>query len=317
MTVARKLFARIISAFAPGRIARRRMRGLLEFGLLRAARVAMSNRRMRSVAPAHYLTLCAIAKNEGSYFNEWIEWHARLGVEKFFIYDNESTDNILEVLQPYINSGLVEYHFIAGRRKQAAAYDDCLARHRYDSRWMAFIDLDEFIVPVKHQTIPEFLKDYEAFASVEINWLCYGSGGAKTRTPGKVMERFRMHSHPECELNRHVKSIVNPRSALNFISSHHPTILSGTTVDTNGQRVRRFFSRREPLHDIIRINHYAVKSYDEFLEKRARGRGMSMDQRGMDYFSKFDRNELVDQTPLPGLNSGLSGNPKDFNKGSF
>lgn len=301
MTYFRKLLARIISSFVPNKIARRRVRGLIEFGLLSAGRVAQKNRSMRNVPPAHYLTVCAIAKNEGPYFNEWIEWHAARGVEKFYIYNNESTDNTEEILQPYIDSGLVEYHFISGKKKQTAAYDDCLARHRYDSRWIAFIDLDEFIVPIKNKTIPEFLKGFENFAAVEINWLCYGSGGAKTHRPGKVMERFRTHSHPDCELNRHIKSIVNPRYALNFISSHHPTIIFGRTVDTDGRRIRKYFFRRMPLHDKIRINHYAVKSYEEFLGKKARGRGMSLNQREMDYFTNFDRNEVNDDTQIHGL----------------
>lgn len=110
------------------------------------------------------------------------------------------------------------------------------------------------------------------------------------------MERFRTHSHPCNDLHRHIKTIVNPRLALNFLSSHHPTILSGFVVDTNGQRVRKYFFERKPLHDKIRINHYAVKSYEEFLNKKARGRGMSLGQRGIDYFNLFDLNEIVEDS---------------------
>ena len=61
-----------------------------------------------------YLTLCAIAKNEGRYLQEWIEYHKMLGVEKFFIYDNDSADNTLEILQPYIDANLVEYCYFPG-----------------------------------------------------------------------------------------------------------------------------------------------------------------------------------------------------------
>lgn len=142
------------------------------------------------------------------------------------------------------------------------------------------------------------LKGYEKFASVEINWLCYGSSGEKTHRPGRVMERFRAHSHPDCELNRHIKSIVNPRLTLNFISSHYPTLLLAHAVDTNGRIAKEYFFKRSPLHDKMRINHYAVKSYEEFLEKRARGRGMSLDQRGLDYFELFDRNEIKDSSDI-------------------
>lgn len=284
----------MLSAFVPNKVVRHQIRGLLEFGLLPAAKVAWQNRKMRTKKPTYYLAVCAIAKNEGSYFKEWIEWHVAKGVNKIYIYDNESTDDTRSVLQPFVDRGLVEYRFITGRKKQTEAYNDCLARHRYDARWIAFIDLDEFIVPVITNTISEFLKGYQKFPAVEINWLCYGSGGAKTRRPGMVMDRFLTHAYPDCELNRHVKSIVNPRLALNFISSHHPTFLLGCAVDTNGRYVKSYFFQRAPLHNKIRINHYAVKSYEEFLQKKTRGRGMSLDQRGFDYFQKFDRNELAE-----------------------
>ncbi len=36
----------------------------------------------------------AIAKNEGPYIREWIEYHRQVGVQKFLIYDNESTDQM-------------------------------------------------------------------------------------------------------------------------------------------------------------------------------------------------------------------------------
>jgi len=301
MKFVRIFFANIISVFFLNKVRRRRIRGIVEFGLLRALRVAVRNREMRNLQPCNYLTVCAIAKNEGAYFKEWIEWHVAQGVEKFYIYNNESTDNTHEALQPYITSGLVEYNFIAGKRKQTTAYNHCLKQYRYDARWIAFIDLDEFIVPIKTKSIPEFLKPFEGFAAVEINWLCYGSGGDKTRMPGGVMERFRTHSHPNSQLNRHIKSIVNPRLALNFLSSHHPTLLSGHAADTNGHKVRKYFFQREPLHDKIRINHYAVKSFEEFLEKKARGRGMSLSQRGLDYFNLFDQNDVNEDEKEAGM----------------
>lgn len=288
----RRLLARVISAFILNKVARHQVRGFIEFGLIGAAKVAWQNHKMRNKHPGQYLAICAIAKNEGSYFKEWIEWHAALGVEKFYVYDNESTDDTILVLKPFIDSGLVEYRIIAGRKVQTLAYDDCLVRHRYDVRWIAFIDLDEFIVPLTHTTIPQFLMDFHKFASIEINWQCFGSGGAKTRKPGLVMDRFMKHSLPDCPLNRHVKSIVNPRMALNFISSHHPTLLCRRATDTNGRSIKSYFFDRNPLLDKIRINHYAVKSYEEFLQKKSRGRGMSLDERGLDYFQKFDRNEL-------------------------
>ena len=173
-----KTLAEIIAGVIPHKMERNRWRGILRYGLFKAMRLMRQMKRDHTT-PRYYLAVCAIAKNEGPYFKEWIDWHLSKGVEKFYIYDNESTDCTKEVLAPYIESGIVDYTFFPGHRRQLAAYDDCLDRHRTDARWIAFIDLDEFIVPVQDRTIPEFLNRFEDFPAVVINWLLYGSGGAE------------------------------------------------------------------------------------------------------------------------------------------
>lgn len=245
--------------------------------------------------PTCYLAVCAIAKDEGAYFKEWVEWHIKNGVEKFYIYDNGSTDCTKEVLEPLIESGVIEYTYFPGHRKQLAAYDNCLDKHRFDTRWLAFIDLDEFIVPVKDDTITEFLSRFEYVSAVEINWLIYGSGGAKCKQRGTVMERFRYHSIPDNYLNRHVKSIVNPRRVFNMIGCHEVARISGDTVDSHGNPVRKHFRDREPQQDVIRINHYAVRSYEEFIEKQARGRASGTQKTvSPGYFDRYDLNDIME-----------------------
>jgi glycosyltransferase involved in cell wall biosynthesis len=289
-----KVIAEIIAGLIPHKMTRNRWRGILRFGPVNALRL---KRRLRSdlTRPEHYLAVCAIAKDEGPYFKEWIEWHLSQGVDHFYIYDNESSDGTREILQPYIDSGVVEYKYWPGHRRQLAAYDDCLEHYRLASRWIAFIDLDEFIVPVKDASIPAFLKRFEAFAAVEINWLVYGSGGHKTKSPGTMMERFRFHSLPDHRLNRHVESIVNPRKVFTMIGCHEAAKISGSIADSHGQPVTKNFREREPQQDVIRINHYAVRSYEEFLEKQARGRASGTQKTvRSEYFEQYDLNDIED-----------------------
>lgn len=275
----------------PCKMARNRWRGILRYGLFNALRLKREIRR-NTTQPAHYLAVCAIAKNEGPYFQEWIEWHLAQGVEKFYIYDNESTDCTREVLQPYIESGVVDYQYFPGQKRQLAAYDDCFERHRFDTRWLAVIDLDEFIVPIQDSSIPVFLQRFEDYAVVEINWLVYGSSGARTKTEGNLMERFRKHSFPNHRLNRHVKSIADPRRVCTMIGCHEAARLSGKPVDPSGRIIKTHFGDREPQQDVIRINHYAIKSYEEFLNKRARGRARTTSVRDLGYFERYDLNDI-------------------------
>lgn len=287
-----KALAEIIAGLIPCKMARNRWRGILRYGLCNAIRLKRTI-KANHTAPDCYLAICAIAKNEGPYFPEWIEWHLAHGVEKFYIYDNESTDGTKDILTPYIKQGAVEYKYWPGRKMQLKAYDDCLACHRFSARWIAFIDLDEFIVPLKDTTITAFLKRHETAPAVEINWLIYGSSGRRTKTPGGVMERFKRHSLPQHPLNRHVKSIVNPRRVFNMIGCHEAARISGHAADSHGNPVRKNFRNREPQQDTIRINHYAVRSFEEFTEKQARGRASGPQiPRSLAYFNRFDLNDI-------------------------
>ena len=293
-----KALAEVIAGLIPHKMTRNQWRGILRFGPVNAWKL---KRKLKNdhTPPRYYLALCAIAKNEGPYFREWIEWHRSMGVDKFYIYDNESTDGTREVLEPYVLADVVEHIPFPGHRMQLAAYDDCLRRHRLDTRWIAFIDLDEFIVPVKDDSIRTFLQQHEDASAVEINWLIYGSGGQKKKTPGTMMERFKYHSLPSHHLNRHVKSIVDPRHVYTMIGCHEVARIAGRTVDSHGNTVTKHFRDREPQQDVIRINHYAVRSYEEFVEKQARGRASGTNKTIEEwYFKQYDLND-IEERPTP------------------
>lgn len=289
-----KVLAEIIAGIIPHKMTRNQWRGILRYGVFKAIGL---RRKIRNdhTTPRYNLAVCAIAKNEGPYFKEWIEWHLAHGVDHFFVYDNESTDGTKDILAPYIKQGVVEYIDWPGYRRQLAAYDDCLERHRFDTRWLAFIDLDEFIVPIKDASIADFLKRFDDFAAVEINWLIYGSGGQKTKGTEGVMQRFRFHSKPDHYLNRHVKSIVNPRKVYTMIGCHEVARITGKAADSHGNPITRNFKERTPQQDVIRINHYAVRSFEEFREKQLRGRASGTQTSvPMDYFTKYDLNDIED-----------------------
>ncbi|MDE6460455.1 MAG: glycosyltransferase family 92 protein, partial [Paramuribaculum sp.] len=84
-----KVAAEIIAGLIPNKMARNRWRGILRYGIIDALKLQRSLKKDKS-KPKYYLAVCAIAKNEGSYFKEWIDWHLSVGVEKFYIYDNGS-----------------------------------------------------------------------------------------------------------------------------------------------------------------------------------------------------------------------------------
>ena len=245
----------------------------------------------------HYLSIVAILKNEGQYIAEWLEYHLLVGVSKFYIYDNESEDNLKEILEPYIESGIVEYQYFPGIAKQLAAYKDALKKARIETYWLAAVDGDEFIVPVSTQTIPEFLKEFEGCGGIEINWLVYGSSGKKTKEDGLVIEGFKDHSLSEFEKNLYVKTILNPRFTVAMHIHNAKYTIGKYSVNPNKEILKvHYLNRERCVQDKIRINHYYGKSYEEFLLKRSRGRATQKSEktriRPIQLFFDYDKNDI-------------------------
>ena len=105
------------------------------------------------------LAVAAILKNEGHYLKEWLDYHLLAGVNHFYLYDNDSTDDSAEIIKPYMEAGLVDYFFMPGKVMQLVAYNDAVKKFKFQCRYMAFIDLDEFIFPRKRQSISEIVDE--------------------------------------------------------------------------------------------------------------------------------------------------------------
>jgi hypothetical protein len=259
-------------------------------------------RKDGNLAPSafpQYLSVVAIVKNETPYIIEWIEYHLLVGIQKFFIYDNESTDNLWEILQAYIKEDIVEYTFFPGKRQQMSVYNDAIQRFRYKSFWIAFIDIDEFIVsvtpppPLAAGTITQFLRDFEDAPGIEINQVVYGSSGHRKKKEGLVIERFKDHAEYEFYDNRAVKSIVNPRRVCYMASAHVAEYFNGEcSVDSDKNKTAIPPLNRTPLHHKIRINHYATKSFEEFVSRIELGRASSPGKMRPQDFSDRDHNEI-------------------------
>ena len=104
---------------------------------------------MEEKKPKYKLAVGAMFKNEGLAMVEWLEHHLYHGVEHFYLIDdNQSTDDSVERLQPYIDRGLVTLYsvnvpYFIGR--QSMMYTHYILPHLKETEWMLMIDLDEFV----------------------------------------------------------------------------------------------------------------------------------------------------------------------------
>jgi hypothetical protein len=219
--------------------------------------------------PRHYLTACAIYRNEAPYLAEWLEFHLLVGFERFYLYDNFSDDEHLEVLRPYIDEGIVLYHewphpYVPG---QAEAYKHCLDTYREEARWIGFFDIDEFLFSPTYRPVSEVLTEYEQWNGVVVNAPRFGPSGHRTTPDGLVIENFLVHVSRDSD--RTVKSIVDPAAAEACWGAHVFRYRKGVGVDEKGYPVH-VNATKAPSLERLRINHYYWKSDEELRDKQAR-----------------------------------------------
>lgn len=222
----------------------------------------------------HYLVVTAIFKDESRFLREWIEFYKVLGVEHFYLYNNLSDDDYLSVLTPYVKRGeidLIEWPFKAENIQewnqiQCSAYKDALSRYGDETVWMAFLDTDEFLFPLQEDSLNTFLKEFEPYGSVSINWQCYGHNFKDKLLPNELLiEAMKCKAETNQTGHLHVKSIVKPEAVLAITNPHYCKMKPGFSQVTTDKTP--FTGPFSPTIDIrkARINHYWTRDID-FME---------------------------------------------------
>ena len=249
------------------------------------------------------LGVVAIMKNEAPYVKEWLDYHLNAGVDIVYLYDNDSTDNLKEIILPYVQQGRVIYHDFPGDYRQLPCYHDALQRYRFLCKYLAFIDADEFIYPTNNGSIKDFVEDYfkekEDVGGLLISWVFFGSDGEEKADFSRgVLERFQKRGK---EADYTCKSIVNPRLVFDFYDSpHEPAFLNG--VSDKDEFGNTYFEKNKFSVEKIFIAHYAVKSKEEYINSIVGGdafykRRENVTENGtidMEVFNFRDQNDVED-----------------------
>lgn len=259
------------------------------------------------------IAIAAIFRNEHPYVLEWIAHHQALGVERFYIADNVSDDGTSELLHALDALGVVRripFASTPGQAPQLPAYAELLGAHACDEDWVAVIDADEFIVPTGGaHSLAEVLAPLAAQAdvgAVVLNWAIFGSAWLLNHSAGGVCERFTRRAHQSFGANHHYKTVLR-RAAFASVHSnpHHFVLQPGwRCVHTDGSEVvphaRHGLGLSERVvWEGLRLNHYIVKSREEFETRKQRNGSAATVGRvkGEDYFLGHDRNDKGDAAP--------------------
>jgi hypothetical protein len=231
------------------------------------------------------------------YLIEWLDHHRSIGIDHFFIYDNDSIVPISESIKDVLFNSDITIELIHGRTslpdlnvqeesftKFLSAIQESKLPH-YDR--VAFIDEDEFII-CENNDIKETLKNYISYPALALSWLMFGSSGLINQTPEPQMKKFIKRSTRYYEPNTIIKSIVNPYLVKDIINPHAFSYHFGNCVNVNKVPIEGYYA--PPVHQIAWVNHYWVRSREEWLIKLAKGNAWFNKDREQIQFDDLEAN---------------------------
>ena len=231
--------------------------------------------------------LCVVQKDEDWYLQEWIDYHLALGFTDIYIFNHGNAD-ITSTLQvhslPVNNIPHRPVHV------QLMVYNACLKiiqqrmlpQHgSYNTTWVAFLDVDEFLVLKKHETVQAFMADHcpnenGLCGSVGINWQWFGTSNHTYFEPNKpVTQRFLYRDYQPHKI---IKSIIRVDEAYCLTSAHFSFFRRSDPLqnksqppfsyDTSGRILWGPYSHQR-LNDVAVVNHY-TNSLEEWYARRCR-----------------------------------------------
>lgn len=246
-----------------------------------------------------YLSLTAHVKNEGLHIAEWLAYYKALGVEKFYLFDDTSSDNTKDVIDSMPFREDIE---LLQLKSPVEDWQGWVAHQFWkvygkNTEWMIFCDVDEFFMPSDPLDLRDFLQPYKKHSALGVPWRIYGSSGHILRPEGLVLENYLHRAPHEWVTNNLIKSIVKPAEIINYLTCHMFET-KNSTVDENGNVID--ISKMGQVDglktDKIRVAHYFNKSYEDWIERRRVVR--SGKKRPLITFDLYDQNEVYDDLSL-------------------
>ncbi|WP_306152460.1 glycosyltransferase family 2 protein [Roseovarius sp. MMSF_3281] len=260
-------------------------------------------------------TVVSTMKNEGPFIIDWVAHYKTLGFDHILVCTNDCTDTTVDILLRLQEMGLVTQHNTIVRsggihrsalRQASRRYDIVM-----DAKWVFVCDVDEYLnIHMGDGSVQAMVEGSgEDSDVISVPWRIFGPNGIEAFSDTPVTQQFRMAELPwdaeeRPNTGKFVKSLYTNQHKFQRMGLHAPVTLKehiettkrvlpgGKDYVINGER-----TEHPPVFTEAQVNHYALRSMDSYLVKRARGRANhSHHVLGLDYWHKFNLNGEEDTT---------------------
>lgn len=217
----------------------------------------------------YHLSICSLFKNEGRFLKEWIEYHRLVGVDHFYLYDLESTDNSREVVAPYIKEGVVtlvnwpehrsgitqEQTALWVLSRQLPAYEHAIKTKAVnESDWIVIVNVDEFLVSPQEETLLSVLERYQDYPGLILGQEHFDASQEDAAERKLLIQTSAMTQEPRLdERKKVVKTIFKPEYSTAFTWAPYQVIFKNL-------QTARPLNKQE-----LRVNHYTNRDVDHLF----------------------------------------------------
>ncbi|MEQ9694556.1 glycosyltransferase family 2 protein [Shimia sp. SDUM112013] len=267
---------------------------------------------LRGASDAPKVTVVTTMKDEGAYIPDWVAHYKTLGATDIVVFTNDVNDQTDHILRRLTAMGEVHHRFNRvmrrGPHKSALMWAEYEPAVR-DADWLLVVDVDEYLqIKTGDGTFQALIEANATADAISFPWRIFGNAGIQgiardpvpklfTRAqpavgaPGEHRFFKTLHRNDRTKFAR--MGVHRP-----FLAEDHPPInwvLPDGTPILQDDMPGALFVRDHYGYEAAQLNHYALRSVDAFLNKKARGRANH--QNGtieLGYWQKFNKNHEED-----------------------
>ena len=231
------------------------------------------------------VVICAMAKNEHLYINDWVKHYLSIGFDKIYLYDNDDLDK--PYIGDYIDQKLkekVEIINIRGIAKKHLQYDiytDFYRKNHFD--WVFYCDIDEYLVGISNIKLWLEQWKFKHINQIRIKWKLFGDDDLIDRDMSKpVWKCFKKEIKSSLNRNLIDKGTLENQGKA-FVRGGNPNVVvrsphyasycvGGNVIPSMLPSGKSCFSKVEIKEnysqETVYLYHYMTKSLSEFINQK-------------------------------------------------
>jgi len=222
-------------------------------------------------------------KNEHRYLEEWLEYHIRLGFNKFILYEDEGSKSHEEIINKYNKVTNIDFYDYVLTNDNPEFKDITCFKHILENYnnidWLIKLDPDEYIVLPGSMTIDDLLYNIsDDFDQITLFWKLYNANGLIHAPSNKYsvvdtyihnieIEDLATYFSNNVSINGYDigKSFIRYSKRFEYMND---TNSSMSISDAFPHWIYRLNEKTADGNALgIYINHYLTKSFEEFYDR--------------------------------------------------